>query len=137
MPTIAPADAPIITQHPPLTIPLPYDTPSLQNKTPAKPVSPYTPQLITTDDDHDNPVVHMSISKPHDFDLASNMFGPSVNITIPIKCTNPTLGFNLQQDTDNKNNVLKTCRNYTPATCIPRWRSTLQDSIFLATNGKP
>ena len=72
------------------------------------------------------------MAPPLDFSLTSNPHGLSFDIDIPIKDTDPTLGLDLivEDDTDRVR-----LRSYKPSTLvarIPRWRSTLRNSILVA-----
>ena len=74
---------------------------------------------------------------PDDFHLSTYPFGPSTEFTLPLKGQHPTLGLDLITDPNNSQIVMKSCSPSTPAARIPRWRSTLRNSVIIAVNGAP
>ena len=66
------------------------------------------PNIIPGDDDScGDPVVHNTVSKSIHFNLTSNPFGASIDITTTTKGNHPTLGLDLLQHPDNDRILLK------------------------------
>jgi len=124
---VIPHDQPIITV--PILDLTPHQT-SHQETPPTTTTSsdfpPTTANLIPDDEPLISsttapPPIHASI----EFELSSNPFEKSVDISILVTGDHPTLGLDLLHHTDNAQITLKFCVPSTPAARIPHWRSTL------------
>ena len=122
-------DAPIV--HLPSS-PIPTTPP---NHPPEPTSTPFTPLPITADDGPH--IIMHTTGLPDDFHLSTNPFGPSTDFTLPLKGQHPTLGLDLIKHPDNSRILMKSCSPSTPAARIPRWRSTLRNSIIIAVNNTP
>ena len=122
--------------QPPSTTFLP-PSPALHHPSPTTPLpSNTTPHIIPFEDnDIASPTISSTVAPPIEFSLTSNPHGPSFELDLRIKGTDPTLGLELIQDKDTERILLKSCRPSTPAARIPRWRSTLRNSILVEING--
>jgi len=106
--------------------------------TPAYPRTQSRAHIIPPDDDHPSPGVfatdaqpdpHTSddvVSRPDNFFLSTNPFGPSTTITVSVKGTHAALGLHLISNQDTDRIILESCAASNPAARIPRWRSTLR-----------
>ena len=122
------------------TVVPPPDPQHIQSPTPDTTTPHLTDaHLIPPDTDDDiSPLIRSTATeKPIDFELTSNPFGSSVDITILLKGDHPTLGLDLVHDDDNNRITLASCISSTPAARIPRWRSTLRHATIVAIDHVP
>ena len=98
-----------------------------------------SPNTHLIPDDSPTNAIHAvnNIPLSSEFDLSSNPFGPSLNITIKFKGTHPTLGLISSIDNDTSSLILESMSPSTPAHRIPRWKSTLRQSTIIAVDDNP
>ena len=98
-----------------------------------------SPNTHLIPDDPLTNIIHAvnNIPLSSEFDLSSNPFGPSLNITIKVKGTHPTLGLISSIDNDTSSLILESMAPSTPAHRIPRWKSTLRQSTIIAVDDNP
>ena len=134
-----PPDAPIIT------VPPPDDTSNaIHHHIPDHPIAaptdppPHNVNIIPDDD----PIIASTVDAPPphtpiEFELSSNPFGNSVDVSILVKGDHPTLGLDIVHNSDNARLTLQSCTASTTAARIPRWRSTLRNGIIIAIEDTP
>ena len=69
--------------------------------------------------------------EPQEFELLSNPFRPSVNISISNKGNRPILDLDFCHDKGIMRLMIQVCLPSTLAHRIPRWTSTLRNSIII------
>ena len=62
--------------------------------------------------------------------LSSNPYGPTITVECKIKGNHPTLGLELDSETQESRLILTGCQKGTPAAKISRWRSTLRGAVL-------
>eukprot|EP00555_Chaetoceros_dichaeta_P015347 CAMPEP_0198275924 /NCGR_PEP_ID=MMETSP1447-20131203/65035_1 /TAXON_ID=420782 /ORGANISM="Chaetoceros dichaeta, Strain CCMP1751" /LENGTH=347 /DNA_ID=CAMNT_0043970831 /DNA_START=737 /DNA_END=1776 /DNA_ORIENTATION=+ len=134
--------SPIINIPPPSTSPHhPHHTPALDGIGPISSTSLANRPILHIIPEDDIPptptVLATSSPKPEEFTLSSSPFGHSVDISLPTKGLHPTLGLSLECHDDNDHIIIMSCIASTPAARIPRWRSTLRQSILVAIDHIP
>ncbi|KAI2502314.1 hypothetical protein MHU86_12118 [Fragilaria crotonensis] len=116
-----PKDMPLDEFEPHSDIPLPID--AIHETLDAQPTTAVAAQLLAHQ--QHQAILHLDMSK--------DMYGKPITLTIPINRL-PTLGFIVHMDTTTGQLFIKGCQDGTFCSRIPRWRSTIRNSVVRSLN---